>query len=282
MGWGRLSFKLQLVPVMQGRGPLKCELQHVAEAFELPLERRGEILMMRPMRFPIHLALVLLCIGTVFAADPLPAFENDIRAFEVSDTTNPPPKHAVLFLGSSSIRLWKTLAQDFPQRRLINRGFGGSLISNSVYFADRIVLPYEPSVIVFYAGGNDINAGKSPQTVFEDYKAFVAKVRTKLPVTKIAYISIAPNPARWAQIERIREANRLIRDYSRREAGLSFIDMQPHMLGADGLPKPDIYQDDKLHMNANGYAIWIKVVGEHLKMLAPLPVRPPQPTLRVF
>ena len=232
--------------------------------------------MMPAMRFPIHLGLVLLCVSNVFAADPLTAFENDIRAFEAGDKTNPPPKHALLFIGSSSIRMWNTLARDFPQRRVLNRGFGGSQISNSVYFADRIVLPYEPAVIVLYAGGNDLNAGKSPQTVFDDYKAFVTKVRTKLPTTKIAYISIAPNPARWAQIERIREANRLIRDYALKEAGLSFIDMHPHMLGADGLPKPDIYLDDKLHMNTNGYALWTKVVGEHLKTLARprLPSRP--------
>ena len=207
------------------------------------------------MRFPIIVLLTLLS-AAVFAQTKTNAFEKDIRAFEAGDKTNPPPKHAVLFIGSSSIRMWKTLAQDFPDRRVINRGFGGSQIADSVYFADRIVMPYQPDVIVFYAGGNDINAGKSAEIVFDDFKHFVSAVREKLPVTKIVYISIAPNPARWSQIDRVREANRLIRDYTKTERGLSFIDVHPAMLGADGQPKPDIYLADKLHMNEKGYALW--------------------------
>ncbi len=200
-------------------------------------------------------------------------FEKDILAFEASDTTNPPPKNAILFIGSSSIRMWKTLAKDFPDYRVINRGFGGSEISDSIYFVDRIVIPYEPRTIVFYAGGNDLNAKKTPETVFNDFKTFVAKVRGKLPATKIVYISVAPNPARWAQIEQVRAANKLIRDYAAKETGLSFIDVHPHMLGEDGQPKPDIYLTDKLHMNEKGYAIWKQIVGEHLKSLALTPDR---------
>ncbi len=195
-------------------------------------------------------------------------FEKDILAFEASDKTNPPPKNAILFIGSSSIRMWKTLAKDFPDYRVINRGFGGSEISDSTYFADRIVIPYKPRTIVFYAGGNDINAKKTPETVFNDFKTFVATVRGKLPATKIVYISVAPNPARWTQIEQVRAANKLIRDYVEKETGLSFIDVHPHMLGEDGQPKPDIYLADRLHMNEKGYAIWKQVVGEHLASLA--------------
>jgi len=220
------------------------------------------------MRISIFFNIVLLAAATALAQTQPHAFENEIRAFEASDKTNPPPKNAILFIGSSSIRMWKTLAQDFPEYRVINRGFGGSQISNSIHFAERIVLPYEPRVIVFYAGGNDLNAGKSAETVFNDFKIFVGKVRAQLPTTKVVYISVAPNPARWAQMDRIREANRLIRDYTMTQAGLSFIDVHPHMLGEDGQPKPDIYLDDKLHMNAKGYVIWKRVVGEHLKSIA--------------
>ena len=225
------------------------------------------------MRFPIHLLGLLLLATTAFAQTKTNAFEKDILAFEASDKTNPPPKNAILFIGSSSIRMWKTLAQDFPGFRVINRGFGGSQISDSIHFADRIVIPYEPRAIVFYAGGNDINAKKAPDTVFNDFKTFVGKVRGKLPATKIVYISVAPNPARWAQIDQVREANKLIRDYTTKEAGLSFIDVHPHMLGADGQPKPDIYLADKLHMNEKGYVIWKGVVGEHLKSIALQPDR---------
>lgn len=219
------------------------------------------------MRLPLIIPGVLLVFWSALAQETPPAFEKEIQAFEASDKTNPPPKNAILFVGSSSIRMWKTLAQDFPEYRVINRGFGGSQISNSIQFAERIVLPYEPRVIVMYAGGNDLNVGKSPETVFNDFKTFVGKVRGKLPETKIVYISVAPNPARWPQIDRVREANRLILDYTRKQPGLSFIDMHPHMLGDDGKPKPEIFLEDKLHMNANGYAIWKRVVGEHLKSM---------------
>src|SRR4029450_11374400 len=117
----------------------------------------------------------LLLLGALFqvrAAETVngPAkWENDIRAFETADKTNPPPKHAILFIGSSSIRLWKTLQQDFSERKVINRGFGGAEIADSVHFVDRIVFPYEPKMVVMYAGGNDINAGKSPEQVFTDF-----------------------------------------------------------------------------------------------------------------
>ena len=134
-------------------------------------------------------------------------WETEIAAFEKADRANPPKKGAILFIGSSSIRLWKSLAADFPTRDVINRGFGGSQIDDSVYFADRIVFPYAPRLIVLYAGGNDINAGKSVDQVVKDFKGFVEKVHTQLPQTQIAYISIAGNPARWAQVEKVKAVN---------------------------------------------------------------------------
>jgi lysophospholipase L1-like esterase len=191
-------------------------------------------------------------------------FENEILAFEASDRTNPPPKDATLFIGSSSIRLWKTLARDFPKHNVINRGFGGSQIIDSANYADRIVFPYQPRHIVLYAGGNDINGGKSPGQIFADYKAFVEKVRSALPKTKVTYISIAPNPARWAQLERVKATNQLIAEHVKADSRLGFINVFPEMLGPDGQPKPDIYVEDRLHMNAKGYELWTGIVGKHL------------------
>ena len=192
-------------------------------------------------------------------------WEKDIAAFEASDKTNPPPRNAILFIGSSSIRMWKTLAQDFSDQNVINRGFGGSEIADSVHFADRIVLPYRPRLIVLYAGGNDIHGGKTPEQVFADFQAFVEKVRSKLPRTRLAYISIAPNPARWAEVERVKSVNQLVADYVKQNPNkLDFIDVFPHLLGTDGLPKADIYLDDRLHMNAKGYELWTGLVRPHL------------------
>jgi lysophospholipase L1-like esterase len=203
-------------------------------------------------------------IARATATNVLP-FEKEILAFEAADRTNPPPAGGILFVGSSSIRLWKTLAADFPQHPVFNRGFGGSQIIDSVRYAERIVLPYKPRLIVLYAGGNDINAGKTPEQVFADYRAFVEKVHAALPSTRIAYISIAPNPARWAQVDRVRAANKLIEARTRTDARLAFIDVFPKMLGDDGQPLPNIYVADRLHMNAEGYNIWRGIVAPVLE-----------------
>src|SRR4051812_44054964 len=152
--------------------------------------------------------------------------------------------------------MWKSLEADFPKSPVMNRGFGGSQIIDSVFYADRIVLPYKPRKIYLYAGGNDINAGKSPEQVFKDFRLFVDSVRQNLPKTQITYISIAPNPARWSQIERIRAANGLIRDYCKPNKGLSYIDVHSKMLNEKKQPKEGIYLDDRLHMNEKGYKIW--------------------------
>jgi lysophospholipase L1-like esterase len=194
-----------------------------------------------------------------------PPFAKEIEAFEASDKTNPPPTGAILFIGSSSIRLWTTLAEDFPKHRVINRGFGGSQIIDSVNYAERIVLPYKPRLIVFYAGGNDINAGKTPEQVFADYRAFLKKVHGVLPKTRIDYISIAPNRARWAQVEKVKAANQLIEAHTKSDPRLTFINVFPKMLGEDGQPLPDIYVADRLHMNARGYKLWKGIVGPYLE-----------------
>ena len=197
--------------------------------------------------------------------DAFAKWESAIAAFEYQDKTNRLAKGGILFIGSSSIRLWKSLAADFPDQSVINRGFGGSQMIDSVHFANRIVFPYEPRLIVIYAGGNDINARKSPAQVFEDFKKFVNSVRAKSPKSRIAYITIAPNPARWTQIEQVRAANKLIAGYIKTNPSLVYIDVHSQMLGADGLPLPEIFVADRLHMNEQGYAIWKRVVGPHLK-----------------
>ncbi|HTD86539.1 MAG TPA: SGNH/GDSL hydrolase family protein [Candidatus Binatia bacterium] len=213
-----------------------------------------------------HIALLTLILIAPIAAcwAQINRFEGEILAFEASDRTNPPPKRAAVFVGSSSIRLWKTLAQDFPKQHVINRGFGGSEISDSVNYARRIVIPYQPRLVVMYAGGNDIHNGKTPERVFADFTNFVTTVHAALPRTRIAYISIAPNPARWVEVDKVRAANGLIADYVRRQRNMQFIDVFPHMLGADGQPRPEIYGPDRLHMNEHGYVLWRDIVKRYL------------------
>jgi lysophospholipase L1-like esterase len=204
--------------------------------------------------------------GKSAAKSPSARWEKDIQAFEAADKMSPPPQGAVLFIGSSSIRMWKTLATDFPDQKTINRGFGGSELADSVYFADRIVIPYKPRLIVLFAGTNDINAGKSPETVFADFKAFVARVRADLPATRIAYLSITPAPSRWSQAAKQKEANRLIKDYIAAEKNnLDYIDLWDQFLGPDGNPREDLYLPDRLHNNAAGYKIRAAAVRPHLE-----------------
>ncbi|HKI72988.1 MAG TPA: SGNH/GDSL hydrolase family protein [Verrucomicrobiae bacterium] len=217
--------------------------------------------------------VIALAAGAGLAGQPLRAqnkadsskWESEIKAIEAADKTNPPPHGAVLFIGSSSIRLWKTLAEDFQEYKVINRGFGGSHIIDSVAFADRIAIPYKPRMILLYAGDNDIAAGKSPEQVLADFKAFTRKVRPRLSETKVAFISIKPSPSRWEFAEKIKAANRLIEDFCRQDERLIYIDVFNPMLGADGKPRPELFVEDRLHLNLKGYALWTATIRSRLK-----------------
>ncbi len=193
------------------------------------------------------------------AQKPL-AYEADIVAFEKADAANPPVKGGVVFIGSSSIRRWKNLQQDFPNINAINRGFGGSQIEDSVNFAQRIVTPYEPKMVVFYAGSNDVAKGKSPEKALADYQAFVAQVREKLPNVPIAFIAISPAPKRASVLESVKKTNALIEQFSNLVPNLKFVDIFPLMLDAKGQMRPELYVSDRLHMSPAGYEIWIKAL----------------------
>jgi lysophospholipase L1-like esterase len=195
---------------------------------------------------------------------PSEKYEKEILAFEAADKVSPPPQGAVLFIGASSTRRWKTLAEDFPEVKVINRGFGGSQMADSVYYADRIVIPYKPKLIVVQAGGNDINAGKTSEQVLADFQAFVTKVRAELPHVRIAFTSLSPSPKRWEQAEKQKEANRLVKEYVRSGENLDYIELWDQFLGPDGKPREDLFVEDRLHNNAQGYVIRAEVVRPHL------------------
>jgi len=191
-------------------------------------------------------------------------WEKEIAAYEQSDRTNPPPKGALLFIGSSTVRLWKTLAQDFPGYRVINRGFGGSQIMDSAHFAERIIFPYDPKMIFLRAGGNDLWAGKSPEQVFAEFKEFVAKVHAKLPETEIVFISLCPSVARWKRADQEKTLNTLVKDYVRQTTGVKYLETYTMSLGPDGQPRPELFVADKLHFNAEGYKLLAELVRPHL------------------
>ncbi len=192
-------------------------------------------------------------------------WEKEISAYEQMARANPPPKGAVLFTGSSTIRLWKTLAQDFPKHRVINRGFGGSQIVDCTHFAGRIIFPCQPQTVFLRAGGNDLWAGKSPEQVFADFKEFVSGIHSKLPQTEIVFISLSPSIARWKQADKEKAVNRLIEAYTRQTSRLKYVDTYDMVLGADGQPRPDLFVEDKLHFNAKGYQLLAERVRPYLR-----------------
>ena len=217
----------------------------------------------------VALALLVVASSPTIATSVAQAtptqWEPAIRAFEAADIAAPPAKGGIVFIGSSSIRLWTSLATDFPGMPVMNRGFGGSQLPEVTAYVDRIVTPYQPRQVVVYCGGNDIDGGRKPLEVLADYQALVRAIRAGSPMVRIAYISIAPNPARWPQIEQVRLTNQIIKAWTATDPRLTYIDVHAAMLNSDGLPKPDIFVADRLHMNSKGYAIWRAIVGPHLR-----------------
>lgn len=210
------------------------------------------------------LILALPLLASAQDAHPSARWEPTIEKFEKANQENPPPEEAILFIGSSSIRRWHTLAEDFPKHTILNRGFGGSQIADSVYFADRIILPARPSMIILYAGENDLYAGKSAEEILADFVSFVEVVRNELPGTRIAVISLKPSLSLWRLIDELQRTNHLIQEYASTAPGVDYIDIYPAMVGPDGKPKPELFLKDNLHMTPAGYALWQKAVQPHL------------------
>ena len=182
-------------------------------------------------------------------------YADDIAAFQKADQENPPAGGGILFLGSSSIRGWD-LEKWFPDMDALNRGYGGSYISDSIFYADQIVLPYQPRAVVFYAGDNDLAAGKNPEQVFNDYKEMAAIIGRNLPETDFIFVAIKPSIARFNLIENIRLVNGWIEEYCEGNPHFLYLDIDTPMIGPDGKPRPELFKEDGLHMNDAGYKIW--------------------------
>lgn len=203
--------------------------------------------------------------ATAVDAMSSPEWADDMARFAAEDAASPPPPAPVVFTGSSSVRLWTTLARDFPGVPVLNRGFGGSQLRDAVHYADQVAIRYRPRMVLLYSGDNDINAGRSPRQVRDDFLAFVARIRHDLPGVRIGYLAIKPSPSRIAQLPRQRDANALVQAEASRLRDVAYIDVATPMLGKDGAPRPELFVEDRLHMNAAGYALWRKTVTPYLR-----------------
>jgi lysophospholipase L1-like esterase len=196
-------------------------------------------------------------------------WQSELAAFARADKDNPPAEGGVLFVGSSTIRLWTKLAQDFPQLPVvINRGFGGSTMADCSYFARELVVRYKPRQVLVYAGDNDLAEGQTPLQVLESFARFANAVRAELPDTRISYISIKPSPSREKLLPQMRETNHIIGAYLNRLPNSEYIDIFTPMLGVDGRPRPELFRGDMLHLNDEGYRLWRGVIAAHLPAAA--------------
>ena len=189
-------------------------------------------------------------------------WEPAIAAFEERDAASPPAPGSVLFVGSSSIRMWGTLERDMAPLPVLNRGFGGSHIAHVNHYASRIIVPNEPRAVVLYAGDNDLAAGsqKTPDSVLGDFRRTVEIVHGALPDTTVHFLAIKPSLARWERWPLMHEANEKIAAFAAETQGVEYIDVATPMLGPDGEPREDLFIVDGLHMSAAGYALWTSIV----------------------
>jgi lysophospholipase L1-like esterase len=219
-------------------------------------------------KFCLYFSLLLvfcLALEGAQAQQNEPPFWNEIQAFKKQDKKQMPPKNAILFVGSSSIRMWDQLEEMFPEQQVINRGFGGSTLLDLQRSLPDIVLPYEPKQIVIYAGENDIATGTvQAQEVLQRFKEVFQEIRQEIPQVPIVFVSIKPSPSRIEYKPIMKEANKLIRQYLEEEPKTAYVDVYSPMLLPNGKPRPDIFIQDSLHLNNKGYQIWQKQLSPYL------------------
>jgi lysophospholipase L1-like esterase len=191
-------------------------------------------------------------------------FESEVNALEAKLSQSPISSSPVVFYGSSSIRLWKSLQQDFSGYAVLNCGFGGSRLTDCVRYANRIVLPRKPSAIVIYAGDNDLAGGAAPEKVFQSFKQLFAIFRTYSPSIPIAFVSVKPSPARMGFLENILKFNQLVDDFLKTQPETEYIDVCSDMLGQDRKPIQALFVSDQIHLSPAGYQILRKEIGGFL------------------
>ena len=216
---------------------------------------------------PLRLSIVFFfLINFVCSYAQQPPFYHDIQAFKSKDSIHFPPKHAILFIGSSSFTKWVDVQDYFPGYTIVNRGFGGSSLPDVIRYADDIIFPYQPKQIVIYCGENDFAASDtvSVNTVYHRFIKLFSLIRKKLPHVPIAYVSMKPSPSRQQLWDKFDEGNKLIKNFLKGKDHTAFIDVYHAMLNEDGTSKIEIFTQDNLHMNAKGYKIWQKIIKPYL------------------
>jgi lysophospholipase L1-like esterase len=214
----------------------------------------------------VLLSITLLNFSTLHAfAQSMRAnnpFESEIEALQAK-LIDPPPR-PIVFYGSSSIRLWNTLSQDLPDYAVLNCGFGGSRLTDCLYFAPRVVTPLKPSAVVIYAGDNDLATGAAPEQVFDSFRQLFFALRTSSPDLPIAFVSVKPCPARFKYIQNIERFNHLVDDFLGTQSNTDYIDIFSDLLGPDHHPIVSLFRSDQIHLSQAGYQIFKRDISEYL------------------
>jgi lysophospholipase L1-like esterase len=197
--------------------------------------------------------------------DPEVQWGKSITHYERLDSLSTPQPGGILFLGSSSFTIWEDVRDYFPGKNIVNRGFGGSQMSDILHFKERLILPYQPNQIVVYVGENDLDAGESPESVFEEGKQLVSWTREHFPNVQFLFLSVKPSPRRWDLRDKMKDLNLMLAEFALENKFVDYVNIWDPMIGENGRPRNEIYMKDSLHMNANGYKIWQKVMESHLK-----------------
>jgi lysophospholipase L1-like esterase len=196
---------------------------------------------------------------SAFIPDPQ-RFEKNILAFEKLESRTAPPTGSLLFTGSSTIRDWSHLDTDFQGLSAVGRGFGGSRLTDVIYYLDRLVAKPSPRGIVIYEGDNDLHEGVSIEELMGHYDQFYSKLRTRLPECRLYVLSIKPSPSRWREWPVSSEANLRLKSWCASKKATIFIDVATPMLDKNGQPRKELFSYDRLHMNRKGYEVWIDVM----------------------
>jgi lysophospholipase L1-like esterase len=220
---------------------------------------------MKPQRCILILLLIISAFRGLAQNREYP-FAGDILKFKTIDSLNPPPQNCILFIGSSSFTMWNHVQSYFPGFSILNRGFGGSCLTDLIRYSNDIVFPYHPKQVVIYCGENDFASSDTiTQSIVDSrFVQLFDLIRTKIPDAKITYISIKPSPSRWYLKEKFISSNKFIRKFIKQQPNTSFIDVWHKMLDKKGQPNEHIFLDDQLHMNTDGYMIWQKAITPHL------------------
>jgi lysophospholipase L1-like esterase len=218
------------------------------------------------LRKHILILILFLSLFQGFSQNVENQFADDIRKFKTSDSINLPPQNSILFIGSSSFTKWENVQNYFPAFTIINRGFGGSCLTDLILYANDIVFPYHPKQVVIYCGENDFASSDSvtPAIVNSRFVQLFKLIRNKMPDVKITYVSLKPSPYRWHLKEKFISSNKFIRNFLRKQPNTSFVNIWNKMLGSNKQPRENIYVEDQLHMNSSGYMIWKKAIEPHL------------------